>query len=284
MRWMLAVVAALVVSGVPVLAGERAVRADVLVEAGRAEVWRAWTTAEGWKEFFGADARIELKPGGAYEVYFVPDAPEGSRGSEGCTVLSYEPERMLSFSWGAPAKMARLREARGQIVVVTLTEEGANRTRVRLTHHHWPEGSAEQGEVEAARAYFEEAWPKVLGAMREHFEKAGKGAPAAAWGAPLKQFEYLITLANPEMMKTGGTAEEREALAGHVRYVNALHAQGMVLFAGRPMDAANSPGVVVFLAQDAEEAKRVMEEDPAVAAGVFRAEVHPYKAILQHTP
>ncbi len=287
MRLGLCAAVALLTLSFPALGAGRRIEVNTLVEASRADVWRAWTTGEGWKEFCGAEAKIELRPGGAYEVYFKPDAPEGSRGSEGCEVLSYEPGRMVSFSWGAPPTMPRLREARGQIVVVTLLDEGTNRTRVRLTHHHWPENGGELQEIGAAQAYFEKAWPSVLEAMRDHFARvtkpAGKDAEART-GKGLRQFEYLITLSNPKIMTSGATTEEQEALSGHVRYVNDLHARGLVLFAGRPMDASNSPGAVVFLARDEDEARSIAENDPAVAAGVFRMELHPYRLILQHTP
>jgi len=34
---------------------------SVLVSAGRAQVWNAWTTAEGARTFFAPDARIALE-------------------------------------------------------------------------------------------------------------------------------------------------------------------------------------------------------------------------------
>ena len=38
-------------------------------------------------------ARIEAEVGGAYELYFDLEQPEGMRGSEGCTVVELEPVR-----------------------------------------------------------------------------------------------------------------------------------------------------------------------------------------------
>ncbi len=42
--------------------------------------------------------RLDLCPGGAFEMYFNPDAPEGQRGGEGYTILAIEEMRLLSFT------------------------------------------------------------------------------------------------------------------------------------------------------------------------------------------
>ena len=74
---------------------DRSIVKEACIAAPPSEVWKAWTTAEGIRTFMAQDARIELRPGGPYEIYFNPNAEEGARGSEGCQVLSYIPERML---------------------------------------------------------------------------------------------------------------------------------------------------------------------------------------------
>jgi len=58
--------------------------------------WWKWTTHEGLLTFFGESNKIELHPGGAFEIYFSMDQPEGLRGAEGCKVLSFIPEKMFS--------------------------------------------------------------------------------------------------------------------------------------------------------------------------------------------
>jgi uncharacterized protein YndB with AHSA1/START domain len=148
------------------------IRTEAVVHAPLAEVWKCWTTSAGIASFL-TDAKVELGIGGPFEIYFVPDAPAGQRGSEGCAVLSYEPMRMLSFSWNAPPKFGELREKRTW-VVLHFDPEGAQRCRVRLQHL----GFAEQVEADPARAedwaqiraYFDKAWPRVLAALQHHFE------------------------------------------------------------------------------------------------------------------
>jgi uncharacterized protein YndB with AHSA1/START domain len=140
-----------------------------VVDLPREEVWALFTTAEGWKRFFDTEARIELRPGGKFEILFGADQPEGQRGSEGCKVLSLLPGEMISYSWNAPPKLAHAR-TRHTWVVVRFDDAGPGRTRVRLGHHGFAEQAADnpdhRTEWVAARAYFEQAWPSVLNALK----------------------------------------------------------------------------------------------------------------------
>ena len=140
------------------------------IELPRSEVWNLFATSDGWKKFFGVETNIELKPGGKWEILFGgKDAPEGKQGSEGCIVLSFVPGRMLSYTWNAPPKLAHAREKRTW-VVVDLEELAGARTRVRLEHLGFAEQAAEdadhRAEWEEARGYFDQAWPKVLDALK----------------------------------------------------------------------------------------------------------------------
>lgn len=142
---------------------------EVDVAAPIAKVWQAWTTRDGLRSFFGEDNRVELRIGGPFEIYMSMQAPEGMRGSEGCAVLSYLPEEMLSFSWNSPPKFAHAR-GRHTWVVLQLTAVGREATRLRLVHLGFdeqraanPEHVAEWNEVEQ---YFRRAWPMVLNELK----------------------------------------------------------------------------------------------------------------------
>lgn len=145
------------------------IEAAVVVRAEPADVFRAWTTSEGVRSFFGSDAKVALAPLGAYEVLFDMAQPEGLRGSEGCVVLSWLPDRMLSFTWNAPPEFAHAR-ARRTHVVVEFEPESPGWTRVRVTHLGWKEhlaaDAAHAAEWRKVRAYFAAAWPQVLGQLR----------------------------------------------------------------------------------------------------------------------
>lgn len=141
---------------------------QTVVPANADRVWQAWTTRAGLNEFFGEDCRVELAVGGPFEIYMSMAAPEGQRGSEGCTILSYLPNEMLSFSWNAPPKFAHAR-GRHTWVVLQLTPLDDGGTRVRLVHLGFdemraahPDHVAEWNDVET---YFRRAWPRVLDSL-----------------------------------------------------------------------------------------------------------------------
>lgn len=232
-----------------------------LVAATPAEVWRAWTTAEGFGEVFDGPVlhAAELRVGGAYEIYWSPGSPEGERGSEGCRVLSYVPERMLSFSWNAPPQFGALR---GEMthVVVELEALGPGMTRMTVRHLGFGEGEAWAG----VRAYFAEAWVWVADQVT-----AGLGGVTKA---PTGYVMFLRPAR--EGFFTAPTAEEGARVGEHFARLARLTREGVVIFAGPCTDRVG-PGIVVFEASGAAEAERMMREDPAVASGVFTAEVHP---------
>ena len=64
----------------------------------------------------------------------------------------------------------------------------------------------------------------------------------------------------------------------HVEYLKALNAKKTVLFAGRVNDA--SFGIALLETETEEEAQKIMNDDPAVKAKVFTAELLPFSLAL----
>ena len=141
------------------------IRASRAVSATPEECWRLWTTEEGLRSFLGRDSNVSLEIGGPYEVYFRIDNARGRRGSEGCKVLSYLPERMLSFEWNAPPHFPLVRARRTRVVV--LFEPAPEGTVVELVHLGFGEGD----EWAKAHEYFTLAWPRVM----DRFAAAANG-------------------------------------------------------------------------------------------------------------
>ena len=56
----------------PVVAVERAINKEVLVNATPDQLWDAWTTRDGIRSFFAPDAKIEPRVGGAFQIYMDP--------------------------------------------------------------------------------------------------------------------------------------------------------------------------------------------------------------------
>jgi uncharacterized protein YndB with AHSA1/START domain len=139
------------------IADERTVRGEVIVDAPVSEVWNAWTTEEGIKSFFAPACNIDLRVGGAYEMFFLTDGKPGERGGEGCRILAIQPEKMLSFTWNAPP---HLHEARAQFTHVTLRFRPLidGTTKVIFTQDGWGDG----GQWDEAFAYFQRAWLEIV--------------------------------------------------------------------------------------------------------------------------
>lgn len=139
---------------------DRAIEASAVIDRPVAEAWDMWTSVEGLS-FFAPSALIELEPGGRYEVYFAPDAPEGMRGSEGTHILAMQDERLLSITWALPPYMPEVRDHLTHLTV-RFAPVGDSQTRVSIRHDGWAEG----GQWEDAHAYFETNWPTVIGLMQ----------------------------------------------------------------------------------------------------------------------
>ncbi len=261
MRYLISCVCALVASCSVLAEALPMIEVTRLVGAPVGDVWNAWTTSEGFDACFDGPRldEIELRPGGPFVIHWKPDAPEGERGSETCTVLSFVPERMLSFTWNAPPELGAMRDEHS-FVVVEFQPLGETLTRVTLRHSGFGEGEAWQ----SVREYFEPAWPWVLDQFVKHL------------GSPPPYLSGYVMFLNParDDFFESPTPEEGAKIQEHFTRLHELTKAGVVLFAG-PCTDQIGPGIVLFEASSEAEAREIMEADPAVASGVFTAELHP---------
>jgi uncharacterized protein YndB with AHSA1/START domain len=133
------------------------------VDAAPMTAWSDWASSDGITSWWLVPrTRIELRVGGPFEILFSADAPEGTRGSEGCHYLAYVPGEMISFTWNAPPSLS-LRESHTW-VVITFTPDADGRTRVRLVHTGFLEGP----DWDEYMAYFRDAWSYVLDLQAAH--------------------------------------------------------------------------------------------------------------------
>jgi len=93
----------------------------------------------------------------------------------------------------------------------------------------------------------------------------------------LKQFLYRVQPTRAEMLRSGPTPEESAAVQAHVNYLKNLTAEGTLILAGRTLsNDENTFGIIVFRAPSEDAARQIMNGDPAVKTGVFRAALFPF--------
>ena len=144
------------------------IKKSKLVQSNTENLWWKWTTHEGLLTFFGADNNVELKIGGTFEIYFLMDNPKGLQGSEGCQIISYLPNEMLSFTWNAPPDFSEIRNNEHKTwVVVNFNSIEKEKTLVTLHHVGWLEGE----KWDEAYDYFNLAWETVLSWLDESCKK-----------------------------------------------------------------------------------------------------------------
>ena len=146
---------------------DRFITIDEIISAPVQFVWDAWTLNKGICSWLVEDSDIELSIGGKFEIYFGPDMPVGSKGSEQCTILSYDPQKMLSFSWNAPPTIPALREI-GPCTWIVLHFASVDESHTKLSLRHCGIKSGSD-DWDAYLAYFESAWPFVFAALQKHF-------------------------------------------------------------------------------------------------------------------
>ena len=93
---------------------------------------------------------------------------------------------------------------------------------------------------------------------------------------------YRIQPTRHEMLTAGATPEEEEIIGEHFTYLQRLTMEGVAILVGRTLTTdQDSMGIVIFTAPSDEEARALMNADPAVSKGVMRAKLFPFRIALQ---
>ena len=83
------------------------------------------------------------------------------------------------------------------------------------------------------------------------------------------------------MVTDGPTREEAETVSRHFAYLSDLTEKGIMILVGRTQNKDKTTfGIAIFEAEDESTARKIMENDPAVAGGVMDATLYPYKVAL----
>ena len=85
-----------------------------------------------------------------------------------------------------------------------------------------------------------------------------------------------------DMLTEGPTEREAAALRAHFEHVRGHCTAGRLLLAGRTQTSdASTMGIAILATMAESEARAIMDADPAVEAGVMRAELSPFRVALK---
>jgi uncharacterized protein YciI len=97
------------------------------------------------------------------------------------------------------------------------------------------------------------------------------------------QFIYILQLTPTYTDEANWTDETSNIVGQHFNYLKGLYEKGVVKFVGKTEYGVEHPdnrGIAVFEAENAEEANRLMQNDPCVINGVMTAAVHPFRVVF----
>jgi uncharacterized protein YciI len=248
--------------GVPPIRREIVVDADqgTAFEAFTARIGRWWPVAE--LSVYGAGSTVEFSDGHIVE-----------RGAGGETaiwgsVTTWDPPGALAFTWHP----GRGPEAASQ-VRVTFTEIG-EQTRVRLEHAGWEVFD----DAAAARAEYDEGWPRVLDCYRDDVASTIAAADPAA-----ETWVALFHQPGPTA-PTDGTIFDDPRFGWHVEFLGRMREAGYLVAAG-PLPDEPGAGLTVLRLPGAGQAdkarKLATEDDKSVADGLLAVTVRPWQVLLR---
>jgi uncharacterized protein YciI len=98
---------------------------------------------------------------------------------------------------------------------------------------------------------------------------------------PTDVFMYTLHPVRLAMLTEGPTEAERGLAAQHWAYSQDLLSRKVVIFGGRTVDTTGASfAICVIQAGSLEQARAIMEADPAVKGGLFRARLFRYQPML----
>ena len=99
---------------------------------------------------------------------------------------------------------------------------------------------------------------------------------AKKWGADEYGMKQYVLAFLKKGSKTVGSSQRNELLQGHLKNIGRLAKEGKLLLAGPFLDKGDLAGIFIFNVTTIEEAKNLVATDPAVKAGLFAIELHPW--------
>jgi uncharacterized protein len=99
---------------------------------------------------------------------------------------------------------------------------------------------------------------------------------AKKWGADQYGMKQYVMAFLKKGTKTVDSSERSQLIQGLLKNIGRLAKEGKLLLAGPFLDKGNLAGIFVFNVTTIEEARNLVATDPAVKAGLFDMELHPW--------
>jgi uncharacterized protein YndB with AHSA1/START domain len=139
-----------------------------IVDAPVADVWKVWTTSEGYRLVGVALADVDFRIGGLIRSRYSASGTLGDAETIQNRILAYEPMRMIAMRIDKPPASFPFKEAwKNTWTVVTLTPLSDGRTHVRAASM----GFGSDQESVAMRRFFERGNDETLKTLVGHFAK-----------------------------------------------------------------------------------------------------------------
>lgn len=156
-------------SGAVAQAEQKPLVHEGVIDAPIAAVWRAFTTKEGLESWMVPHADIDLRVGGKMRTNYDPEGRIGDENTIENTILSFEPERMLSIkATKPPASFPYKNAIKDTWSVMYFDELREDQTRLRIAGL----GYGESDEAQQMRAFFQQGNAWTLDRLRTHFAGA----------------------------------------------------------------------------------------------------------------
>jgi uncharacterized protein YndB with AHSA1/START domain len=141
-----------------------------VVDAPVDEIWKVFTTAEGYKILGVAQAEVDLRIGGTIRSRYSTTGPLGDDETIENLIMAYEPPSMIATRIQRTPKGFPFKEAwKNSWTVVTLAPVNGNRTRVRVASL----GFGTDKESLAMKKFFEMGNQETIEGLQKYFAKAG---------------------------------------------------------------------------------------------------------------
>jgi uncharacterized protein YndB with AHSA1/START domain len=142
---------------------DHSITLNYVVEGSPAQIFNLWTTVSEIKRFFGTDAFVDLRPGGSYEIYFLPrqDPNSDVNSTKGARLLDIKKDEKLAFEWTMPPFASELNTfplPTWVEVTFQALNNNPNKTHVCLKHYGFKRG----GKWDKAYEYFVRNWALIL--------------------------------------------------------------------------------------------------------------------------